>query len=274
MLNDEERERIYRRAYLPEHLPDYVEAVSGAKPFLYRNYLYFLGQKHLIYIGYPLQTDSDPPARIYDSVCQRFQPSTMAVIAPEIWLDSEQYEKRSTDSYYRLDLPLAHVDSAVAYMIRRAQRELQITRGHFGKEHKRIIKEFLSTHQLTREQKHVFKQIPRYLKTSTSAILLEAKKRADLVAFSIVDIGSADYAFYLFNFSSSKINVPGASDLLFHEMVNLAHGEGKKAINLGLGINDGIIRFKEKWGGVPFLRYTSALVRRERFVLGGLAKKL
>ena len=274
MLNDRERKWVYRHAYLPEHLSDYVEAVSGAEPFLHHNYLYFLRKKHLIFNGYPLQTDSDHPAQIYDSVCERFQPSTVAVIAPEIWLPSDQYEKQSTDSYYSIDLPPAQVDSAAAYMVRRAQRELQISRGHFGKEHKKIIKGFLSTHQLTREQKHLFKQIPQYLKSSTIAILLEARKDSDLAAFNILDIGSADYAFYLFNFRSSKIYVPGASDLLFREMMNLANIEGKKAINLGLGVNDGIRRFKEKWGGVPFLPYNSGLVHREPVDLEKLAKKL
>jgi len=57
-------------------------------------------------------------------------------------------------------------------------------------------------------------------------------------------------------------------------MVNLAQSEGKKTINLGLGINKGIRQFKEKWGGVPFLPYASALVHRGPVDLGRLAKKL
>jgi hypothetical protein len=89
-----------------------------------------------------------------------------------------------------------------------------------------------------------------------------------------VDLGAADYAFYLFNFRSGKINVPGASDLLFHEMVNLAQTEGKKALNLGLGINAGVRRFKEKWGGTPFLNYSSVLVDKRKVDIGRLAKKL
>ena len=274
MLSKEERELIYFHAYLPEHLPDYVVAISGTEPFLFRNFLYFVAKKHLIFIGYPLQSDSDPAAQIYDTICTDVQPSTVAVIAPEIWLPADDFTKESTDSYYRLDLPLAKVDSSVAYMVRRAQKELQISQSHFGKKHKRIIKRFISSHQLTREQKYIFKQIPRYLKTCDSAILLEAKKDDDVAAFSILDIGSADYAYYLFNFRSNKINIPGASDLLFNEMVALAHDEGKKAINLGLGINDGILHFKEKWGGVAFQPYNSALVHREPIALGGLAKKL
>ena len=274
MLNDQERKWIYRRAYLPEHLPDYVGAVSGAEPFLQQNYLYFLGKKHLIFNGFPLEPDSEPPRRIYGSICERFQPATAAVIAPDIWLTVEQYDHLVSDSYYRLDMPLTAIKAAVAYMLRRARRELQVTRGSFGKEHKKLIKAFIAEHSFNSRQKFLFKHIAQYLKSSNSAVLLEARKGKKLVAFNLVDLGAADYAFYLFNFRSGKLNVPGASDLLFYEMVNLALIKGKKAVNLGLGINNGIRRFKEKWGGAPFLIYSSVFVDNREVDLGRLAKKL
>ena len=274
MLNDSEIKWIRRHAYLPEHLPDYVRAVSGAEPFLHRNYLYFLSKKHLIFNGYPLNPDADPPAKIYDAVCERCQPDTVAVIAEAIWLPAEQYEQQAADRYYRLDLPIPPIDATVAYMLRRAQREIQVTRGSFKKEHKKIVRAFLAGHSFDHQQKYIFKHIPHYLKASDSAVLFEARREKKLVAFNIVDVGAADYAFYLFSFRSSKINVPGASDLLFHEMVNLAKAEGKKAVNLGLGVNTGIRRFKEKWGGVPFLNYCSALVDKREVDIGKLAKKL
>ena len=114
MLNDQERSWIYGHAYLPEHLPDYVGAISGAEPFLHRNYLYFKDKKHLIFNGYPLVPDSDPAGRIYDSICERLQPVMVALIASAIWLPAEQYEQQASDSYYRLDLPLAPIGAAVA----------------------------------------------------------------------------------------------------------------------------------------------------------------
>jgi hypothetical protein len=274
MLNDRERQWIYRHAYLPEHLPDYVEAVSGAEPFLHRNYICFFSNEHLIFNGYPLEPDSDPPARMYDFICERFQPRTVAVIASAIWLPAEQCKQQAADCYYRLDLPLTLIDAAVAYMLRRARRDLQVSRGSFGEEHKKIIKAFVAGHRFNRRQKYLFQHIPQYLKASDSAVLFEARRANELVAFTIVDLGSADYAFYQFSFRSSKINVPGASDLLFHAMVNLSHTEGKKAVNLGLGVNAGIRRFKEKWGGVPFLNYTSVLVDKREVDIGRLAKKL
>ena len=274
MLSDQERKWIYRHAYLPEHLPGYVEAVSGAEPFLHHNYLYFLGKNHLFFNGYPLEPHSESPERIYDYICERYQPTTAAVIASAIWLPAEQYEQQAADSYYRLDLPLTPMDAAVAYMLRRAQRDLQVRRGSFGKEHKKIIMGFLSGRRFNRRQKYLFKHIPQYLKASGSAVLFEARREKELVAFNIVDLGAADYAFYLFSFRSGKITAPGASDLLFHEMVNLAHAEGKKAVNLGLGVNAGIRRFKEKWGGTSFLNYFSIWVDKRAVDLGRLARKL
>ncbi|CAB1084382.1 hypothetical protein D1AOALGA4SA_11907 [Olavius algarvensis Delta 1 endosymbiont] len=274
MLSDQERQWVYRHAYLPEHLPDYVAAVSGAEPFLHLNYLYFWGKKHLIFNGYPLVPDSDPPAPIYNYVCEHHQPLTAAVIAPRIWLPKEQWEHQEDDRYYRLDLPLAAMDAPVAYMLRRARRELNVMHGRFGKEHKKIIKAFLARHRFSRRQKYIFKHIVQYLKDSDSAVLLEARKEKDLASFSIVDMGSLNNAFYLFSFRSGKLNVPGASDLLFQTMVDQAQAQGKRAINLGLGVNAGIRRFKEKWGGVPFLDYCSVQVDNREVDIGRLAKKL
>ncbi|MGD2269198.1 MAG: hypothetical protein PVI06_02275 [Desulfobacterales bacterium] len=274
MLKKEERYFVYRHAYVPEHLPGYVAAVSGANPHLHENYLCFTRKNHLIFIGYPLENRSDDLARCYDAACERFRPATAAIIAPIIWLPPQTFEKHQKDCYYRLDLPLGRPNPAVAYMVRRAEKELCVTLGNFSKEHRRLVDDFLSSHQLTKAQRHIFRHIQHYLKASKYARLIEARKKTTLVAFTIADMGSTEFAFYLFNFRSTREKIPGASDLLFNEMVSLAQSEGKKAINLGLGIHPGIRRFKEKWGGVPFLSYASALVHREPPDLGGLANKL
>ncbi|UCB49948.1 MAG: hypothetical protein JSW56_03400 [Deltaproteobacteria bacterium] len=275
MLNTEERRLVYEHAYLPEHLPDYVEAISGAEVHLQADdYLCFSRGSHLIFIGYPLKDETSDIERAYQVACERFRPSTLAIIAPKIWLPPQKYEAQPEDSYYRLDLPLVSIDAEVAYMVRRAGRELRVEVGVFGKEHNRLVKGFISGRELGQEQKKIYREIPSYLKRSKTAHLLEARKGDRLVAFNIVDMGSAHYAFFLFNVRSMKSHVPGASDLLFHEMVRLAEREGKEALNLGLGINPGVRRFKEKWGGKPFLTHASALVTRKPLEMGRLADKL
>ena len=274
MLSKEDRHRIYQHAYLPEHLPDYVAAVSGAKPYLIKNHICFCQRRHMMFIGFPLGDPTNDTVQAYLAACERYKPATVAIIAPRIWLSDDACEKQPGDRYYWLKLPLGVIPAQVAYMVRRAQRDLVLTRGKFGREHKRIVKEFLNARQLTPDQVYLFKHLHHYLKHSPCAILLEARKGGELAAFTVIDLGSADYAFYLFNFRSIKFNIPGASDLLFHEMVNISHSRGKKAVNLGLGINSGIRRFKEKWGGVPFLSCETAVVHRETPDLERLAKKL
>ena len=274
MLDSADYRRIYQHAYLPEHLPDYVEAVSRAKPYLHDEFLCFLLKKHLIFIGYPLVNPTADPAPIYDSVCELYRPDTVAVIASEIWLPPGTFEEHPPDSFYRLNLPMKSLGASLAYMIRRAEKELHVNTGKYGKEHRRLVKAFVAAHKLTPEQKYIYKNIHRYVKKSKSAFLIEARKGTRLAAFTIADMGSAEYAFYMFNFRSTKDKIPGASDLLFYEMVKMSQSEGKKAINLGLGIHPGIRHFKEKWGGIPFLAYSSALVHRKPVDIGKLAHKL
>jgi hypothetical protein len=274
MLGKEERRLVYEHAYLPEHLSDYVEAVSGSEAHLLEDHLCFTRRNHLIFIGYPLKITKGNTERAYNAACERFRPTTAAIIAPEIWLPPQTYEPRQGDSYYRLDLPLEQVDPEVAYMVRRAGRELLVVPGAFDREHKRLVKAFLSSHELSPELKEIYKGIPRYIKRSNTVLIMDARKGDRLVAFNIVDMGASNYAFYLFNFRSVKEDVPGASDLLFQEMVRLAQGEGKKALNLGLGVHPGVRRFKEKWGGTPFLKHASAWVTRKPFEMGRLVDKL
>ncbi len=148
-------------------------------------------------------------------------------------------------------------------MIRRAQRELRVSEGMFLDEHKAVIDAFLSDRELSPSHREIFSKIETYLAHSKTARLIEVRKGPDLTAFNIVDLGSTYYMFYMFNFRSIKPNVPGASDLLFHEIIRLAEAKEKRAINLGLGISAGVRRFKEKWGAVPFLDHKSVMIRRK-----------
>jgi hypothetical protein len=267
MLSPRERDTVFKYAYIPEHLADYVQAVSGAEPHMHEGCLCFFRDSVLIFIGYPLApqqwegTATDLRA-ILDSACRRFRPKAVNVIAPGFQTDAEAQEQPD-DYYYRMDLPLVSVRPEEAYMIRRAARELKVGQGTFSEDHESLIDDFIRERDLSPAHREIFRGIPRYLSLSQTARLLEARKGPELVAFSILDLGSAEYGFYLFNFRSFKIQAPGASDFLFQEMAKLATKEGKRYLNLGLGVNSGVRRFKEKWGAVRFLPYRSRSIRKE-----------
>ena len=275
MLKPKENDHIYQHAYVPEHLIEYVTTVSSALPHYFHDYLCYQQRNHLIFIGYPLADNPEKLSQVYPVVCERFNPDSITVVADDLSGLPEGDESQPVDHYYRLELPLQSLNPAVAYMVRRAAKELNIEIGQFGREHKKIIKDFVRRQDLSAAQIHIFKKVSTYIKQSTSTYLLEVRKSGRLVAFSIVDLGSAHHAFYQFNFRSAKLNVPGASDLLFDEMVRLAQSNGKRAINLGLGVHPGIRRFKEKWGGKAFLRHRSMLIQRKSAPdINKLSKKL
>jgi hypothetical protein len=98
--------------------------------------------------------------------------------------------------------------------------------------------------------------MPDYVMHSSSVWVLNARdKTGKLCAFIIVELGAKNFSTYVLGSHSKKHYVPHASDLLFLEMIKLTQEHGKNTINLGLGVNEGIRRFKEKWGGFPYLNY-------------------
>jgi len=274
MLSDQERRLIYHRAYVPEHLPDYVEAISSAEAHLHDDCLCYTRNNHLIFIGYPLVHAEGDIAGAYESALKRFNPATVSVIAPQLWFEDDGNQSEY-DHYYRLDLPPRAIPPEVSYMVRRAERDLSLGEGTFGREHKQLIRDFIRTHNITPDHEEIFRRLHTYLKRSGHARILEARKdNTVLSAFTIVDLGSAEYAFYLFNFRSPEESVPGVSDLLFREMVRLSHHEGKRVINLGLGINAGNRHFKEKWGGTIFIPCQTAAINRHGLNMDTLLNKL
>jgi lipid II:glycine glycyltransferase (peptidoglycan interpeptide bridge formation enzyme) len=98
--------------------------------------------------------------------------------------------------------------------------------------------------------------MPEYVaRSSTSRVLSARDKDGNLSAFYVIELAAEKFATYVVGCFSRKHYVAHASDLLFFEMIKLAGENHKKYIHLGLGVNEGIRRFKKKWGGSPFLRY-------------------
>ncbi|MGO9481279.1 MAG: hypothetical protein ACLP05_05815 [Candidatus Kryptoniota bacterium] len=193
MLNDEEKDFIYGHAYVPEHLPDYVESISGAEPFLHEGHVCFVLQRHLIFLGYPLQKREIEIKDIYESACDRFRAKTVAFIGSSIPAEMGRAEDYTEDIYYKLDLPLKRLNQDVAYMIRRAERELHVSEGTFGDEHKALVDQFLCERNLGPGHHEIFNKLPSYLNYSKTVALIEARKGDDLAALNVIYFGSANY---------------------------------------------------------------------------------
>ncbi|MFZ5821131.1 MAG: hypothetical protein ACOYYJ_14650 [Chloroflexota bacterium] len=257
MITDPERAYIAERAYLPEHLPHYVTAISRTEPFLLGDFVAHLAGTHLVFVGYPLTGDFEA-GKMLEALEQaqgRFEASRVSLLAPPLPHPPQGCSPSPADQYFRLDLSRLRLPKKTRNMLARARREVTVETGTFGREHKRLVEEFVRAHRLDAAERFIFQRVGEYAKCE-SALVFEARTaRGDLAAFDVAEFGAREYAFYMFNFRARRRSVPGASDLLLAHIIEHAQADGKRFLNLGLGIDAGVAFFKKKWGATPFLEH-------------------
>jgi len=268
MITAAEEDHIVRHAYLPEHVTEYVTAISQTEPHLFGDFLVYAKEGHLIFVGYPLVETfvENRMEQALEEAVKRLKPVSVSLLAPSIPPSLQQGSSPSTDQYYRLELSTLSISQKTRNMLRRAGREISLGKNLlFAQEHKKIVDEFLKSHAAGEATRFIFQKIDAYLSSSKTASIFEARTGdGNLVAFDIAEFRPRDYAVYMFNFRSQAHYVPGASDLLLSAVLEQALSEGKTFINLGLGINPGIAFFKEKWGGKAFLPHAFCLYNPPR----------
>lgn len=260
MLTPEEEAHVLSKAYVPEHIVNLMVPISKGEPILKEDHLGFVKDNWLIFVGYPLDGSFslERCERILKQAVETFRPEYLWFIGPEIpasLLDA--CKERETDQYYRLDLDQTKLKPSLQRMPEKAFKEITVERSHsISKEHEALTDELLKREKLPPRVRELYRAMPDYVTHSSSACVLNARnKKGKLCAFFIVELGAKNFSTYVLGSHSKKHYVPHASDLLFLEMIKLTLEHGKNTINLGLGVNEGIRRFKEKWGGIPFLDY-------------------
>ena len=260
MISRTDEEYIFTKAYVPEHIVSLMVSLSKGEPFLVEEHLGFAKDNWLILVGYPLDGafSQERCERVLKQMTETFRPEYLWFIGPEIppsLIDT--CKERQTDRYYRFEIEKTKVKPSLERMVEKASKELTVERANsISKKHEKLITEFLKREELQPRIKELYRAIPDYVAHSSSVCVLNAlDKKRELSAFYIIDLGAKNFSTYLIGTHSKKYYVPHASDLLFSEMINLTADHGKNTINLGLGVNEGIRRFKEKWGGVPYLKY-------------------
>jgi hypothetical protein len=260
MITAEQESFISEKAYVPEHIVSLMAGISKGDSFLIEDYLGVAKDNWLILVGYPLDGNfsRERCERILKQSLESFRPEYLWFIGPEI-PDSllESGRERDTDHYYRLDLENIEVKPSLQRIADKASKELVVERDHsVSKEHEVLITELLKREKLPPRLKELYRAMPYYVARSPSTCVLNARdQKGRLAAFFVVELGARNFSTYVLGSYSKKNYVSHASDLLFLEMITLTKEHGKNTINLGLGVNEGIRRFKEKWGGVPFLKY-------------------
>jgi len=262
MLNSCQNKLIYNLAYIPEHLPSYLCPFSDSEPCLDGGLLYYKAKNKINIIACPLPLDTKGPD-LYshvNSLVRELNPAELGCISPvPLNMHGCKPARTEYDLYYCLDLDNILSGPKLRNMLKRASSEVHISVGRdFTREHLELLRKFIEFKGLDQEKALFFHRIPEYLSHSETALVIEARTMRDnnLVAYDILETGSRLFAFYLFNITGKKSrDIPGVNDLLLQEAIKQARNLDKKYINMGLGINPGIVSFKAKWGARPFLPY-------------------
>jgi hypothetical protein len=267
------------KAYVPEHIVSLMAAISEAEAFLIEDHLSFAKDNWLIVVGYPLDRkfSQDRCEKIVKLNLERFRPEVLWFIGPQVPTSlSDSCTERESDQYYQLDLDQIRVKTSLRNAAEKAGRTLSVERAKvFSRENEKLVSELLEREKMPPRIKGLYQAMPRYVAHSASAWVLNAwDQRKRLSAFIVVELAAKHFVTYVLGSHSKKHYVPHASDLLFLEMINLTRECGKNTIHLGLGVNEGIRRFKEKWGGVPYLNYEFCEVSREPARAVSLVRKL
>jgi hypothetical protein len=273
MLTPEQETYILTHAYVPEHIVALMTNLSGGEPFLIDDYFYCCKDDWVIFIGYPLQRefDFDEFEAILGKVKKKFRAGRISLIAPELSqrLDARCREKDS-DAYYTLDTRFPVMRSAVKRNLKKAQRLLTVERAvHMGDAHHQLMQEFIERVSPPLRVKELFFKMPPYVASAQQAFVLNAwDSKQALAAFYVVDLAARDFTNYIIGCYSKNNYIMGASDLLLSELIQMSSEHGKDYIHLGLGVNSGIRRFKEKWGARPTRSYEMCeLVFKKRLIL-------
>lgn len=248
------------QAYVPEHIPALMAGISGGTPFQVNHYIGYTKDNWVIFIGYPLgeQFNAQICTSLLERVRDAFHPDYIWFIGPEIPATlKSSCRNRQSDHYFHLNLENFHPKPFLRRQVQRARERLQIQHSRsFDGEHQSLVKELERRQKLPPMIAGLYQSMPAYVGGCETARVLEARdENQKLSAFFVIETAANVFNTYLLGCHSKECYIPHASDLLFYEMIAMTRRQGKSVINLGLGVNAGIQRFKTKWGGKPVLKY-------------------
>lgn len=257
---------ILAKAVIPEHVLPLMTSVSGGLPYLVDDHLVFLGKGWLTLIGYPLEGQFSLArlASVIECLGAQQAFSTLNFIAPEVPNRLvDQCQTHEVDQYLVLPLGSFQMTSKLRRAVRQGAARVVVQKTHaFGSDHKELVDELAERVVLPPMIEGLYEAMPRYLHESSCGWILEARdQRGHLAAFFVVDGAAPGFDIYLLGAHSKVHEIPHASDVLFQTMIHEARERGKDSLQLGLGVNPGIRRFKEKWGGQGGLPYHACSIQ-------------
>lgn len=260
LIENIDKKDILNKANVPEHSVTFMESMSEGKAFLIDSYLFYYGDKLLMAIGYPLSGTykSDVFYRTLTKALDYTAASECFAICPFLPRQLRPYQKELCQ-YFTLSSN-HQIPSRLERLAQRAASTLKVEEGtEFTLAHRHLWAEFVGRTPLTANVRRLYEETQRVITSGSNLILLNAwDTSGNLAASLLLDLNPRKFLSYILGAHSRTHYTPYASDLLFSKMLTIAKREGKEYIHLGLGVNDGIRRFKRKWGGTATMSYEMA----------------
>ncbi len=248
-------------ATVPEHSVNFMRTVSGGAYFVQDDYLCFSADDWLTIIGYPLKGAYKHESFLYakQKAVERTHATSCFAIAPDLPPEMQEYIEEK-DIFYTLPTH-AKIPTKLINPIAKARQKLRVEMSNtFSTEHRRLWTEFMARVPLKNKVRSLFASTAHVLAGNVADLyLLNAwDEEGHLTASLLLDFAPQKFCAYILGAHSKKHYAPHAADLLFAHMIEIAKEKGKEYIHLGLGVNEGITRFKKKWGGTKALPFVMA----------------
>lgn len=254
-------------ARVPEHSPGLMRALSNGEPIIFGPYLFFAAENWLSAIAYPLYGKYDDAefARALEKALDKTGAQSCFAIG-SLLPQKFQADIVDRDRFYIVGAD-APIPKRLKNPVAKAAEKLEVSEtGKFTPQHRQLWAEFLQNsmsgagspmHARVRE---LYAKTPRAMRAENPDLrFLDARdKDGKLVACLLLDYSPRLFTSYILGAHSRKNYAPHAHDLLFAEMIARSRKAGKHFVHLGLGVNEGILRFKLKWGARPYYPYLMA----------------
>ncbi len=253
---------INAQAQTPDQLLSYVTAVSGAQSELVGDYVVHRQDSHIILVGYALR-DAKDTTQLDDTISQliaKQDAENITVLAPIRPSLAPNDALSIEDAYWFVQLPLVKQGVKVRNMLSHAKRNVEIKvssgQGSWTGAHQEMMLAYIRNKGMESALCSILQRLGTYLMTTPEAMIFSAynKDTNELLSCALADFSSFSTAFYMFAFRQEKA-LAGVSDAVLYALLNEAASRGHANCNLGLGINDGIRFFKQKWGAHPSLPF-------------------
>lgn len=267
--------RLIDFAKVPEHSPGLMRTMSQGSAFCVGEYFFIHDDDWLMAIGYPLRGSysHEDFEDAFENACEEArkhcgrQTLRCFAIGPEL---PERLRDNIVDSdrYYVLSVN-APIPARLRSPVSKAREVLRVEESTvFTPAHRRLWAEFMGradrgeSFSLAPHVRELYARTPEALSEAAEGGYLRLLNAWDaeghLAACLMLDYAPKNFVSYILGAHSRTHYVPHASDLLFASMIERAKAAGKRFIHLGLGVNEGILRFKKKWGAVQSLPYVMA----------------